>query len=291
MSKKVLIARIEETETEYLLKIPYEQRDRAKAISGWRWDEKRICWVYPRTARNYDALIGEFGEDLVSLNITRPTISREKDIVESLRTENQNLRDQLGKTNELIESITKARHTSQSSAESENQTLKIALSTLEKELKFSRDRLIDNEKEKELLKQQIKDIEQEANRLLKNNAPKDFNNHLKELVKSATGGDRDFCAIIDRIGFQRLAPIEISKYLESALRNILGINDRNLKLHELIAKARDSEMLNDEAIQLAHLIRRQRNIIAHEDVDQRTRPARIVLVLFAAALLWPLLPE
>jgi hypothetical protein len=76
MSKKVLIARIEETETEYLLKIPYEQRDRAKAISGWRWDEKRICWVYPRTARNYDALIGEFGEDLVALNITRPTISR-----------------------------------------------------------------------------------------------------------------------------------------------------------------------------------------------------------------------
>jgi hypothetical protein len=291
MSREVLTHRLEETETEYFLKIPYEQRDRAKAISGRRWDENRKCWVYPRTARIYDALIGEFGEDLVSLNITRPKITSEKDITESLRVENQNLRDQMAKMNELMKSITKAGHTSQSSAESENQTLKLALSTLEKELRFSRDCLIDAEKEKIYLKHQVQEIKQETNRIIKENAPKDFNSYLKELVKNATGGDRDFCVIIDRIGFSKSAPIEITKHLESALRNLLAIKDRNIKLHELIARGRDSEILSDEAIQLAHLIRRQRNILAHEDVDQRTNSARIILVLFAAALLWPLLPE
>jgi chromosome segregation ATPase len=289
MSKEIAI--LEETETEYLLKISYEQRDRAKAISGRRWDENRKCWVYPRTARIYDALIGEFGEDLVSCKITRPTITNEKDIVESLRAENQNLRDQMTKMDELIESLTKAKHTTQSSTESEIQTLKLAFSILEKELKDSRDRLIDAEKEKSSLKQQVYEIKQETSRIIKENAPKDFNNYLKELVKNATGGDRDFCAIVDRIGFSKSAPIEITKHLESALRNLLAIKDRNIKLHELIAKGRDSEILNDEAIQLAHLIRRHRNILAHEEVDQRTNSARIILVLFAAALLWPLLPE
>jgi chromosome segregation ATPase len=289
MSKEV--AKLEETDTEYLLKISYEQRDRAKAIAGRRWDEKRKCWVYPRTARIFDALIGEFGEDLVSCNITRPTITSEKDIVENLRAENKNLRDQLAKMEELIESLTKSKHTSQTSTESEIQTLKFAFSTLEKELKVSRDRLIDADKEKMDLKQQVQEIKQETNRILKENAPKDFSNSLKELAKNATGGDKDFCAIVDRIGFSKSAPIEISKQLESSLRNLLSIKDRNIKLHELIAKGRDSEILNDEAIQLAHLIRRHRNILAHEDVDQRTNSARVILVLFAAALLWPLLPE
>ncbi|MBI4643959.1 MAG: DUF4145 domain-containing protein [Deltaproteobacteria bacterium] len=166
-----------------------------------------------------------------------------------------------------------------------------ALGQRTKELKVSRDRLIDAEKEKSSLKQQVYEIKQETNRIIKDNAPKDFNNYLKELVKNATGGDRDFCAIVDKIGFSKSAPIEITKHLESALRNLLAIKDRNIKLHELIAKGRDSEILNDEAIQLAHLIRRHRNILAHEEVDQRTNSARIILVLFAAALLWPLLPE
>lgn len=130
MSKEV--AKLEETDTEYLLRISYEQRDRAKAIAGRRWDEKRKCWVYPRTARIFDALIGEFGEDLVSCNITRPTIASEKDIVENLRAENKNFRDQLAKIEELMESLTKAKHTSQTSTASEIQTLKFAYQHLKR---------------------------------------------------------------------------------------------------------------------------------------------------------------
>ncbi|MBM4302300.1 MAG: DUF4145 domain-containing protein [Deltaproteobacteria bacterium] len=62
-------------------------------------------------------------------------------------------------------------------------------------------------------------------------------------------------------------------------------------LYELITQARDADILTDEAIQLAHLIRRHRNITAHEQVDIRTKEARVLLVLLSAALLWPLLPE
>ncbi len=64
---------ISETEDEYLLSINASQKDRAKGIPGYRWDPERVCWVYPRTARNYDALIAEFGDDIVgTLKITHP---------------------------------------------------------------------------------------------------------------------------------------------------------------------------------------------------------------------------
>ena len=49
--------------------------------------------------------------------------------------------------------------------------------------------------------------------------------------------------------------------------------------------------LTEEAIDLGHTIRKQRNIIAHSDVDPITNPARTLLVLFAASVLWPYLTQ
>lgn len=63
---------IQENETEYLLTIPQEQKERARAIKGREWDWKRKVWFYPRTNETYDALIAEFSKDLVSISFTRP---------------------------------------------------------------------------------------------------------------------------------------------------------------------------------------------------------------------------
>ena len=60
-----------------------------------------------------------------------------------------------------------------------------------------------------------------------------------------------------------------------------------LSLHDLITMARDSESLTEKGIDLAHTIRRHRNILTHENTDGRTHSARVLLCLFAAALLWP----
>jgi len=63
---------IRETEKEFLLFVPAPQKDRARAIAGYRWNPNRRCWVYPKTPRVYDALLAEFREDLPEITVSRP---------------------------------------------------------------------------------------------------------------------------------------------------------------------------------------------------------------------------
>ena len=60
------------------------------------------------------------------------------------------------------------------------------------------------------------------------------------------------------------------------------------QLGEVYNVGTGSEMVN---IDMAHLIRRQRNTVAHAEAYEKTYQARSVLCLFAIALLWPELPE
>jgi hypothetical protein len=111
------------------------------------------------------------------------------------------------------------------------------------------------------------------------------------MAKAATGNDRDFCHFVDALptplGDEAVS--EIYKRLEKTLRGILQTPGG--RLYELIQQAREMEIITEEARDLAHTIRRQRNTLAHQDVDRRTRRARVTLVMLAASLLWPLLPE
>ncbi len=86
-------------------------------------------------------------------------------------------------------------------------------------------------------------------------------------------------------------PIEVAKCLERKLRALLHSDDRSLGLHDLITQAKDAELLTEEAIDLAHIVRKQRNIVAHERIDVRTHIGRTLFCLFAASILWPQLPE
>ena len=54
---------LSENEREYLLRIPANQRERAKGIPGRRWDVKRKVWYWPRTLETYRGLVAEFGEE------------------------------------------------------------------------------------------------------------------------------------------------------------------------------------------------------------------------------------
>lgn len=231
---------IEETDTEYRLRIPYDHKDRAKSIEGYRWNKDLTCWVYPRNNRIYDALIAEFGDDLVSVKISRPDIIKKQ----------------------KLDTI--------SSKDSEIESFKQNIKELIAELSASR---------------------KEIARLQKNNINQDFITQFKEILKNGTGNDKDFSNFIDKLKIDKNAPNEITKYLTLTLRNMLGINDRVTDLYGLINQARDANILNEEARNLANLIRTQRNIITHDDIDQRTDQPRIMLILFAASLLWPLLPE
>ncbi|MDA3832864.1 MAG: hypothetical protein PF495_05660 [Spirochaetales bacterium] len=68
------------------------------------------------------------------------------------------------------------------------------------------------------------------------------------------------------------------------------LNLRDADLFTLIRLAEDNGLLQNNAVDLAHLIRKTRNQIIHNSVPVETYHARNCLVLNAAGLLWPQLP-
>lgn len=276
-----------ESETEYYLKIPFDQKERAKAIPNYRWNPEEKCWVYPRTAKHYDSITAEFGEELVSIQITRPAPPVAGDPTIALREENRALKDkihhlerELEEKKQLLKVISEERQKSNNSIISENETLKIALQELKNQLVECQDRYKDA---LEKLKQS--EYELHISTQYNNNVQE-----IKEIVKNASGNN-NFNKFVEKLRIDNNAPIEIAKYLENRLRDYLSLNDKNVGLYDLISMARDAEIMSEEAVNLAHLIRRQRNILAHEKVDIKTHKARILLILLSAALLWPQLPE
>lgn len=91
---------IRENDTEYLLTIPKEQKERARSIVGRDWDWKRRVWVYPRTNENYDKLISEFGKDLHSISFTRPSdrlLLDKKNYIDNIKINNLIIDNNSGK--------------------------------------------------------------------------------------------------------------------------------------------------------------------------------------------------
>ncbi len=86
-------------------------------------------------------------------------------------------------------------------------------------------------------------------------------------------------------------PVEICHLIEKYLKGFL--NTDSSKLYDLIVECRDADLLDDDAIGLAHTIRKQRNFVLHEvgDEAERTQIARAIFCLFGAAMLLPKLPS
>jgi hypothetical protein len=280
---------ITETAEHYLLKINASQKDRAKAISGYRWDPEAVCWVYPRTARNYDALIAEFGDDIVgNLKITRPGKPTSEPGPASAAI-HQALEVRM---REFIEAATSKGQSSQV------QALEAALAAKESELAEIRRRTALLEKQLAGSLAARQDLSAQAEGLQKELAKKTgadpaalFERLLRETAKDASGREPKFCALADRLSLNDSLPIELVKELGRELRRVVNCDDRTTSLHELLVQARDAGLLTERGIDLAHVIRKQRNVMAHEQTDRRTHRAQVLLCFFAAAMLWPELSE
>jgi hypothetical protein len=294
---------LQETDSEFLLFIHASQKERAKAIDGRRWDTERRCWVYPKTARVYDALVAEFGDDMLACTMRRPSLQSAAAQTASLQEENQSLRSEMAKIHKTLELISAG---TANGSRNELQAMEAALAARQNELSEVRVRLQERERELERLRKSTAAVEVEVERLRAANAvlqtevskrqvasdpTASFERSVKEAAKDATGRDPKFSALIDRLRVNDSLPNELVKQLERELRRVLAIDDRNQSLHDLITTARDSESLTEKGIDLAHTIRRHRNILTHENTDARTHSARVLLCLFAAALLWPELSE
>ena len=286
--------KLTETTTEYLLAIPAVEKERAKKIQGRKWDSTRVCWVYPKTKAIYDQLMTEFGEDFAKNEIQRPMEAENRGTgnqpgekpEDDLKRELEDIKASLQKMTEgvftqdsgLLNQLTQQVNTL-------NNTLEITQIQLsKKEQEYIR--LLNNY---HLLEKQITNL-QNANRTRLQNSDK-FDRIVKEKAMDATSQDTSFCLMIENLPLDKTMVLEITNNLERKLRKELNENNRNSKLSDLIFKAKEEDKLPPEALDFAHLIRRERNNIAHGQTYSKTDDARVILCLFAAALLWPDLPE
>ncbi len=259
---------IREQGDEYLLFVPIALKERAKAIEGRRWDPERRCWVYNRTKRNYDALIAEFADEAVTVDISLPPRPV------GLPQASPQARDEVGQ------------------AVSVGPQPAIALAQ-ERELLALRVALEAERRRSETLEKRVDELsrqfEEDKSRAVRAAGPA----WLRQVVTAANAGDETFAQIAGGLRVDERAPVEVTKHLESKLATLLGFTSQAPRpsLNELIAQARDAQIISAEAYHLAQMIRTHRNMLMHQKTDRRTRMARVVLVISAAALLWPHLPE
>lgn len=290
--------RVSETETELCLSIPASQRERARRIRNWRWNPERVQWVYPKTAEVYDALINEFGNELFGVHeINRPGCSEPiRTGTEDLQSENRSLREEISRIHETLELVVGA---ASDVKKSEIQALREVLVARGDELTEVRRRFQDLDrqlKDEQSKNQELSDevrqlqaINEELQSKLEDQPRQEderFRRRLKSMAKTSACHHERFCSFVDQLRFSTLLPIELVNELKNELRRALNCDDEDVTLYDLIAQAKDDNLLTERGINLAHTIRKQRNFMAHETLDQRTLEAQIVFCLLAAGLLW-----
>lgn len=322
---------LKKTATEYLLWVPYAQKERAKSIQGYRWDGARKCWVFPHTRRVYEALIAEFGGDLGDDGLFPPREESERSQAPSVATlapipevghqppvggsvatppppesplaandglfaaiqgENDILRSELAKIQDALKSINKATPSGQ---DGQLANLKKALAEREQELaKVNKDRMDLRAKNRTLEAKLIakdKELDQLKVKLRRQESEGQLESMLRELAIAVANDHGKFTQMISSTSISTELPLALGRHLETALRVMNKNPDRSDTLHDLITFTREAQRLTPEGIDMAHLIRKQRNIVAHSKADPHTIPARAVLCLFAAAILWPEFPD
>lgn len=314
---------LQETDNEILLFIHPRFKERAKVISGYKWDRLRRCWVYPRTKEISEALKIEFSEGFSSVTeleadgrqpSTQKSASikfdgkikqaeiiidqiyadnNEKDLgrhrIDLLASENKLLQANINILKSEVQSYEEKLKESYFISQ-ENLRLKQLLAEREIELKnaqIAKDRLqINVDQLRADFQQKFRNIEKE---LIPVRNGSTLIKQLKKLAIEASGEDTKFTNQIKALDINKDFTLKIHKALEIELRQILGSDNTNKKdnMSDLLRKVKEMKLLSDEAIELAYWIKNQRNVVAHVDGDEKTYKARAVLCLMTASMIWP----
>jgi hypothetical protein len=239
--------RLLESDSKFLLFTPPSMKERAKSILGWWWNPEMKHWEYPKTARMYDALIAEFGDDMVACTVQRPSSPSVPLQTTSLQEENHELRKEVGTIHKTLELLSER---SNNGTRSELQALEAALVARQNELSEVRTRLLEREREIEYLRPALGAVQAEVERLQSANATfqaelltkrqgtddpaSTLERLVKDLAKDATGRDSKFVTLIDRLLLNDLLPNEIVKQLERELRRSLATDGRGQSVSDLI---------------------------------------------------------
>jgi hypothetical protein len=280
------------TETEFLLFIHPQIKERAKVIRGYRWDPERRCWVYPRTRPVLDALIAEFGDELGKAASVQPGTPEEAPSLEQvnqrlaeLEHENAALREALNESVDVIvdadlDRADMARAELMSELEemrAQQDKVRLLyearLTDLQREARGAQSRRESAESELAAARESLTRLQAQ---LVERSRGSSLEAQLKEMALEATGNDSGFGTVLSQLNLGDSLALKAGRLLEDQLRLLLRIpeRDRNCDLYDLIQQASEYELLPRDAIDMAHLIRRQRNSIAHADAYEKTYHAQ-----------------
>lgn len=265
--------RLEETQSEYLLQISISQKERAKKIPGRRWDPDRVRWVYPKTRETLSAILKEFSPTEIEIEpkvydraMKYHTSKNNNVIIDRVEV----TQDKPDKNKELLTE--------------ENEKLSKMVENLEK-------KNVADEKEIELLKKKIIKLEgqlesSQAQVQMKFGDEDKF--HIGYSLLASSNDDK-FLRLTKKLKKNYSYAMTIVNELEIELDYLLG-HDNN-GICDLINQAKKAEIFTGEDAELAHMIRKQRNLIAHDKDYFKTYKMRDVLCLYAASLIWPKIPD
>jgi len=157
---------------------------------------------------------------------------------------------------------------------------------LSQEVSLLKDQLESVAEERDDYMSLLGNMHKQLNDLSVNESPRNIEQDIKNIAKKCAGSSKSFNKIIDNVKFDSSLPISIQNSIEKCLRRKLGVKPDDLNFYGLISIGKDSGLLNEEALDYLHTIRKQRNIFAHTEVGSQTRFSRISFVLNSAALLW-----
>ena len=238
---------LEQTNNHYLLTIPQSLMQRAKKISPRQWDPQRSVWVYPRNDTTYSLLVKEFENDIGKVNITAPNnIRQAKD------------------DNRLIKQIRNLKN--------DNEILEVKVLGLESE----RDEYISI----------VEQLTSEVASLNEQSSSSNIEQDIKDISKKCAGNNPNFNKIIDGLEFGPYLPIEITDHVVKCLSKKINHPNPNPNFFDLIKEGEDMGVLDQEASDYLHTLRKQRNDFAHGGVDFKVRMSRVLLVITAASLVW-----
>lgn len=326
---------LKETSTEYLLFIHASQKERAKRIQGRDWDGQRRCWVYPRTPDTFNAIVGEFGEDLddqtdfvhagprypqrvsptlgaIATSVAvisgdSPTTSQEVNPLrirlDELEATNLAQRLELEHAAEsvraLTEQLTSVRlenehlHSQFATSRGAGTTDRLIaqLKDVERLLaeqssanRASRTRILGLESELQACQTELSQMVSAVRAAAPKTKPRKY---LIDLAIDAASRDAHFAGIVRDRDIDASLALTLQGELSQALAYLMPGTDETTSLHDLLTYARAHEVLTQDELDLAHVVRKQRNVVAHPGKSQHSTKVRVLLVLFAAALLWP----
>ncbi len=218
-----------------------------------------------------------------------------KDIVSSMERVLETREKEVKKLNTEIDSIETSKIKSITESDKKWKdivsSMERVLETREKEVKKLKTEIASIEKQLQMKNRTIVDVEDQIVNLKKEIEESSTIEDLEELSKQAafyaSGGHESFRDLILPLKLDSDLPLRIASRLEINLRMKLDKQDPTLSLFELLIMSKDKEILDEDSSHMAHIIRKQRNAIAHVKTTKEEASSRILLSLYSASILWP----